>query len=170
MLDKPLPIVKATIVGSNQDINPTTATPVVWSTIRQKDPDDTKKSAANSSVDASKIEVYRTGLTKVYVSIGFSSSSARVNPRVRIRKNGTDYCVGHGLGGYVRAASGHNEGSTSIMTQDFYERGDYFEVMVDRAGAAGTCTPIDSASILLVDSTRCRTYLVRTTHVAQVIY
>ena len=93
----------------------------------------------------------KTGLVRIYTNLAFSSSNARVNPRVRVRKNGSEYCIGHGLGGYVRAASGHNEGSTSIMTQDYYQKGDYFEVMVDRVAAAGTCTPIDNGSILLID-------------------
>lgn len=96
------------------------------------------------------IEVQETGLWEFYASLSFDTGTARINPRIRFRINGTIQNE-EGGSGYIRAASGHNEASNSIKVAYNLNAGDIVEVVTDQLGNSGTVTLRSKASVLLVN-------------------
>jgi hypothetical protein len=138
----------ATLTTSyNTDINQSSDVVIEWDTPKIVDDGFAHSTASNPS----RLTISDAGRYRIYVSLAYDSGGERVNPRIRIRKNGSIFLDGEGLSGYIRAASGHNEGSNSIMVVEQFAAGDYIEVITDQIANSGTCTLRGGQSIFIVE-------------------
>lgn len=112
---------------------------------------------SNITSQGSKIIVGESGLYRFDVSLAFQSSTARVNPRVRFRING-NVQSSEGLSGYIRAASGHNEVSSTLFGIFDLSSGDEVEVITDSSGSSGSVTLRSGASVLIADKIAGKTF------------
>jgi hypothetical protein len=93
----------------------------------------------NNTTD-DRIEISETGVYLFNVTIGTYSGNLRVNPRIRLKVNGTNYLNGDGAGGYIRANSGHDQASNTLNGYYTFQSGDYVQVVSQELGAAGSVT------------------------------
>ena len=134
-------------------INPTTPVGIEWNSeisignYADTDYDFYEIPDANPS----RIVFKEENLYRVKIHLSYDSTVARQNPRIRVRKNGTDYLPGEAMGGYMRRASGHNEASDSLEILVPANVDDYIEVMCDVAGASGTVTLRANQSVLIIE-------------------
>jgi hypothetical protein len=93
------------------------------------------------------IQVLQAGVYECYFSIGVSSTIARPNLYARFRINGVGDSV-PAKSFYIRAASNHNESSSSLQRIFTLSAGDIIEVETQQEGEAGAVTALINQSTL----------------------
>jgi len=81
----------------------------------------------------------RAGKIKLTASVHVNTTVQRMSLRLQFAKNGTRFGP-IGDSGYIRSASGHNDGSTHVTTWDVADVNDIYTVQGLQAGVAGTGT------------------------------
>lgn len=97
------------------------------------------------------------GTYQVYASVSYDANgNTRINPGIKFAINGTRRNA-MGLSGYVRSASGHDEGSNSLMETFSVSAGDTLTVQTYQYGSSGTVTMRSEESKLEISSITTRT-------------
>jgi len=138
-----------TSTDTSTNIN-STGTAIPWTT----EVDVSSSSAYDLDTGTHLVTLSEPGVYRVYAAVTYSSSSARVNVGLRIRVDGS-LTSARGYNGYVRAASGHNEATSSV--EDWIETttdDETIEIEAVRISSSGTCTCISSASRLVIERKR----------------
>jgi hypothetical protein len=139
------PIIQLTSTDNDTNINNDTITVISWDNTLIKD----NGYVHNTNSNTGQVTINESGRYLVYVSLAYDVNNYRINPRIRFRLNG--YILeGEGLTGYVRDASGHNEGSNNLSRIIDVNAGDTLEVITDRIANDGTVTLRPNESIFFI--------------------
>ena len=108
-----------------------------------------------SIANRTRLEILTDGDYKIACSIYGESTTQRANIILQMRLNGTTFFGPKGAGGYIRAASSHNEASVHISSFIYpLTSGDYIEVVSNIGGPAGSWTTTVGTSNLTVEKIR----------------
>ena len=129
---------------STADANSSSEMKIAWDTLVIDEKDDAL--THDISTNNSRITLDQDGYYRGFVNIGFSGSTIRVAPRVRVKVNNTTYLPEEARHTYIRATSGHNDSSANFSFVVEADAGDYIEV-TSIQGAAGGTLNIDGASL-----------------------
>ena len=118
--------------------------PVVWNT---------QLGSIGSTIvlNGSRIEFPVGGTFKLSANIHTTSTVARVNIQLIPRLNGTTLVPGRGSSGYIRAATGHNQGSSHANYALEAAPGDFVEFVGQREANTGNGTLVANSSFLIVE-------------------
>jgi hypothetical protein len=131
---------------STADANSSSEMKVAWDTLEIDEKDDAITHSV--STNNSRITLDQNGYYRGFVNIGFSGSTTRGAPRVRVKVNNTTYLPEEARHTYLRATSNHNDSSANFSFVVEADAGDYIEVTSVQGAAFGTLN-IDGASLTI---------------------
>lgn len=102
----------------------------------------------------SRIEFPRGGRFDIVSSIHTTGTTARINVMLAARLNGNQLLPGRGASGYIRAATGHNQSSSSTHITHNASPGDFIELVGIQEANGGNATLVANSSSLLVKEVR----------------
>ena len=134
----------ATSTDTTTNVNATTT--INWNSEDIKDSGYTH----SDTTDPDEITITQAGTYKIYSAITYNTTVARANVVLEILVNGTA-TTARGAGGYVRADSGHNTGTTIVEDYVTVSANDVIKVQTIREAASGTANLISSQSKLIIE-------------------
>lgn len=121
------------------DINKSTKTTILVNEVERED------TSFDLNTSNGVITIQEDGVYEISAHIAFTSTDARVNPKLWILKNDTDFVSGASLSGYIRAGnSNHNASSTNLETILDLKSGDDIRFETEANGESGTVNLLDN--------------------------
>ena len=134
----------ATSTDTTTNINATTT--VNWNSESIKDTGFTHSNTTNPN----EITITQAGTYKVYASITYTTTVQRANIALEILVN--DVSTGaRGAGGYVRSASGHNDGSTIVEDYVTVSANDVVKIQTSQEAQNGTVNLRSGESKIIIE-------------------
>ena len=139
----------ATSTDTTTNINGTTT--IQWNSEDIKDSGYTHSDATNPQ----KITITQAGTYKIYAAITYFTTVQRANVALQILVGdgeGNDVATGaRGAGGYVRSASGHNDGTTIVEDYVTVNANDVIQIQTSQEAVSGTVTLKSGESKIIIE-------------------
>lgn len=134
----------ATSTDTTTNINATTT--IQWNSEDIKDSGYTHSDATNPD----QITITQAGTYKIYAAITYTTSVQRANIALQILVNSVATGA-RGAGGYVRSASGHNDGTTIVEDYVTLSANDVVKIQTSQEAAAGTVNLLSGESKIIIE-------------------